>query len=244
MSNQTTSKLGALTKLPRELRDTIYRILIHTGDLNVLSVSKTMSEEASESFFKDRACRMNFGYNTRTPTFFPTQELATKLQDITLNINYRCRSGSIFDGRFSSYGLWERCDRSDIEHIRKFAGSDIPWKLCIVSFVVYASALQLFDPHVLEVVKLLTSFEKVILESRIEILSGILYSQSWKKGRLLGEERFSVKEMLEPTLGPAELVLRKKFKGRHPYRQTYRPRKYVEDTLKKRMEAEHVVTPG
>lgn len=234
--------LGDLGKFPREIRDIIYRPLIHAGKLNILETSKTINEEASKIFFKDRACRMNFGYNTRTPTFFPTQELANKLQNLRFNINYRCRSGVVFDGRFSSYGLWESCDRKDIEHIRKFAGSDISRRLCMISFSVYATAEKMFDPKVLEVVKLLTGFDLVILEIRVEWLDRVPYPESLGKSRGLDNRRFEesfemARGMLEPNLGPAVLARGTECGGKFPYRQIYYPRKHAENVSRKLAEA-------
>ncbi len=243
MSDQASRRLGALGKLPREIRDIIYRPLIYAHELNILQTSKAINEEASDIFYKDRACRMNFGYNIRTPTFFPTQALADKLQNVRFNINYRCRGGSVFDGRFSSYGLWESCDRKDVEqHMSKFTGSNTSRNLCMVSFAVYASAVKMFDPQVLELVKLLTGFETVVLEVRVELLEGIPYSQSHVMKSISLDARFEeslemAKQKLEPTLGPAVLANEEHSReGRFPYRQVYYPRKHAENVARKSVE--------
>ncbi|KAK4697829.1 hypothetical protein P7C71_g302, partial [Lecanoromycetidae sp. Uapishka_2] len=193
MSNQATNKLGTLSKLPLELRDLIYHTLIHIANLTILQTSSTIKEEASKILFKSHTCRMNFGYNALTPTFFPPQNLANKLQNIRFNINYRTRGGvSLFEGRFSSYGLWEKCDRKDVEeHMAKFSGSEIPRKLCVISFTVYSSATQSFDPKVLEVVKTLTGFETVVLEVLLSLFGMVL-----EEGFLIGRSvvRASMRE--------------------------------------------------
>lgn len=213
MSDQIPTGLGTFTNLPPELRDEIYHLLIHAHNLNILQVSTTMYKEASEIFFKDQTCRMNFGFDNFRDRFFPTKALADKI----LNI---------FDGRFTPWGLWERCDRQDIEHIRLFAGSDIPGKVCIASFMVFAGCIQLFDPKVLEVLTLLTGFETMILECRIQMSGAIQHARSWREVETLSENRFSsslvmAKEILEPTLGPAEVAIGEEREGRYIYRNMY-----------------------
>lgn len=55
-----------LLRLPRELRDTIYRHAIAAGNTEVLRVSKLVKEEASEHLSKHGILRVNLGYVDRT----------------------------------------------------------------------------------------------------------------------------------------------------------------------------------
>ena len=55
-----------LLHLPRELRDTIYRHSISSGDLEILRINRLVNEEASELLPKYAALRVNLGFQDRT----------------------------------------------------------------------------------------------------------------------------------------------------------------------------------
>lgn len=60
-SVDSETKVSLFVVIPREIRDMIVGNLLRAGDVNILQVSKALSEEASERINQEATCRIYYG---------------------------------------------------------------------------------------------------------------------------------------------------------------------------------------
>lgn len=89
--------------------------------IDIFYTSKDIHEEALPCFFKERVRYINLCYFPHL-TYYLTQDLANLLQKISLRIHY------------DAYKLFPKSARDllCLEHLRKFTGSAIPRKSCVI----------------------------------------------------------------------------------------------------------------
>lgn len=108
-------KMFPLLRLPRELRDIIYRDAIAAGNLEILRTNKAVHGEASELLSQHAVFRMSFGFTTSKPVDLP-RGAEGSIQRVECQLNM-CSSAFYYD--------------HDI--ITRFAGKDVIRESCVVT---------------------------------------------------------------------------------------------------------------
>jgi hypothetical protein len=233
---QIPAGFGTLMTLPPEIRHNIYRLLIHSGHINILRVSQAINEEGSDFLFKDGVCRIAFGYKWRPPVMKPTRSLAKRIQTLSVNVYARYAYHFFNDHDF----------HRELDALRYFGSAAIHRKTCRVSFEVYPSTAEMVVREVLVILASFVGFEEVIVEMRLVGVSHISeYDfESLKKEpppvpfwfdsqpenviwRMANGAELAQK-VLAPTLGPARPYWIEKSFKEVVLKQAYYPRKHAD----------------
>ncbi len=101
--------------MPRELRDTVYDLVISSGNLSILQTSKIVREESTEVLYKRRIYHLNIHFAKYVPLFSLQKPIASLIQNVKIEINLSRKKVQRF--------------YHNIKQIRKFSGS-IPRQTC------------------------------------------------------------------------------------------------------------------
>ena len=192
---QVTQGLGNLFKLPPELRDTIYGHAIADGTTTILLASTQTHKEASKFLFSKGIYRLIIGFGDRITSPPISQEIAERVQNLNIRVNAR---------GFMICGLEEY-----LPTIHMFDGTNIKRKSCIVTFEWDPFSLSFDATKVVQALRELQGFERVILEQDLD-----WHGEPWpdtlywfQKDQIrsgINREFLFHKEILEPTLGEGD----------------------------------------
>lgn len=233
----STNGLGTLIKLPPELREVIYQLVLTPGklgwtrrcwersdiwfrDLDILYTSKAINSEATPCSFKERVCRINLCFASWWKNYFPNPDIIDNLQNITLQINNNRVEypNAASDLACHSY-LW------------RFNGQ-IPRNTCMITIEPdwFGEAEEYLDSNIMQYLKQFTSFKNLVLEFDRVYKERPSFVDPMPRGVLaytVVKAHKIIKDVLEPTLGPAELGFGDEFWKYMVLRQMYYPRKYA-----------------
>ena len=147
-------QLGDFARLPREVRDIIFSLLIESGSIGFLQASRQLAREGTAHIFENGICRMNFGFNNLTPTMRPSHEVAARIQRISIRVN------TVF------YPLYGAPDELEIPQL--FTGAEISRKSCRVTFENWLSSSPMVCDEILFILQRFTGFEDVIVHVKVE----------------------------------------------------------------------------
>lgn len=190
-------------RLPRELRDAIYRHSIVDGNLGILKTSKVVNKEASELLSKYGVLRVNLGFTSRTNWVHLELKPKSSIQHVELSL---------------STGPGAQPIDSDL--LLGFGGKDIIRESCLVTvnYGKEGSAPYNVDRDwVYQNLQHLNGFKKVVIKIVIEKhefaeFEGFLTKERFAEifpyeSRLLRHHKESYERVgafLEVGLGPAE----------------------------------------
>ena len=152
---QAKEGLGALWRLPRELRDMIYGHAINDGTMAILRLSQQTHLEASPLVFEKGDYRMLIGFPNFDINFQPDNSVARKIQNVHVRVNARGRVRKNDDG---------------LDILRNFGSAFIIRNNCVVTIEADADILSWYvdAPRVVHALKGFTNFERVILEIKLD----------------------------------------------------------------------------
>ena len=192
---QVTQGLGNLFKLPPELRDTIYGHAIADGTTTILLASTQTHKEASKFLFSKGIYRLIIGFGDRITNPPLSQEIAKRVQNLHIRANAR--------------GIMIHGVEEYLPTIHMFDGTNIKRKNCIVIFEWDPFSLSFDATKVVQALRELQGFERVILEQDLD-----WHGEPWpdtlywfQKDQIrsgINREFLFHKEILEPTLGDGD----------------------------------------
>ena len=148
------AQLGDLALLPREVGDITLSFVLAVGFISILQASHQLAQEGSALIFKYGICRMNFAFATLIPTVRPSQELANRIQNISIRVNTAC------------YPLLGA--PPELEILELFTGSETSRKYCRVTFENDFSSRPMICSEVLFIMKEYTGFEEVVVNVKVK----------------------------------------------------------------------------
>ncbi|CAF9905792.1 hypothetical protein IMSHALPRED_003978 [Imshaugia aleurites] len=206
---QIRQGLGDLFKLPRELREIIYGNAIVDGNMAVLRASQKTHKEGSPLVSPKGIYRLVLGFPGDVPNVKLDDSSARKIQNVHVRVNAR---GFLGD---------ESCQ--DLAFLRALESNFTRRKACLFTFERDPYSMWMCAYQVVDALKGLTTFERVILELNLDWMG-----EPWPdtlawfdKARIQRriEGAFDVPaEILEPTLGLGDLEMSKE-----EQRLTFRP---------------------
>ena len=155
---QAKEGLGALSRLPRELRDMVYGHAINDGNMAILQLSQQTHLEASPLVFEKGVYRMLIAYPNFDTNFQPDNSIASKIQNIHVRVNARGRIQKKEDG---------------LAILRNFGGTFIPRHNCVVTVEADILSQHMKAFQVVDAVRGLSNFERVILEIELDGYRGV-----------------------------------------------------------------------
>ena len=188
---QAKEGLGALSRLPRELRDMVYGHAINDGNMAILQLSRQTHLEASRLVFEKGVYRLliacpNFDTNIQLDN-----SIASKIQNVHVRANAR--------------GAIRRRD-DGLAILRSFGSALIPRNNCVVTIEADITSLDMDALLVAHALKGFTNFERVILEINFdwygEPYPSTMYD--FHKDQVRGRYERAVRSqiaLLEPSLG-------------------------------------------
>ena len=191
---QAKEGLGALSRLPRELRDMIYGHAINDGNMAILQLSQQTYLEASPLVFEKGVYRMLIGFGNFGTNFQPDNSTASKIQNIHVTFNAR-------------RPIWKKDDGLAI--LRSFGSASIIRNNCVVTIEADIVSQHLEAFRVVRALKGLTNFERVILEIKLD-WDGDPYPSTMHdlhKDQVRGRCESAIKyqiDRLQPSLGIGE----------------------------------------
>ncbi|KAM0797666.1 hypothetical protein BDR22DRAFT_892096 [Usnea florida] len=191
---QAKEGLGALSRLPRELRDMIYGHAINDGNMAILQLSQQTHLEARPLVFEKGIYRMLIGFPDFDTNFQPDDLTASKIQNMHVRVNARSP-------------IWKKEDGLAI--LRSFGSAFIMRNNCVVTIEA-----DILSPHMTAVrlvnsLKGLTNFERVILETKLA-WDGEPYPSTmayFHKDQIRSRYEDAIKfqmDLLQPSLGIGE----------------------------------------
>ena len=226
-----TEKKLQFLELPPELRLIIYEPLLKLGDLNILRVSKLVTQEATPLLSKHAVFRVNVGHRNITSVKLDLTASITMLGHSTLiapdyiqHVTFR-----IDMVRFRGWGI-------DLKFVNYFGGKKIARKSCAITIFVDDWAHL---PHSVErdktyrAIANLTGFEVLLLglecQKNAQEVAAILSRYGPRVVRIGGmmTGRFMLKSygrvlgFLQTTLGPADFK-----EDIHQHSLVFRPSQY------------------
>lgn len=198
-----TRNVFPLLRLPRELRDTIYRHSIVDGNTVILRISKAVNEEASELLSKYGVLRVNLGFINRTNWVHLGSKPKSSIQHVELSLS--TGPGAL---------------PFDSELLLGFGGSGVIRESCVVTlnYGKEGSAPYGVDRHwIYQHLQRLSGFKRLVIKIVIEKykaaeFEGLLTEEEFSRtfpyeSRLLKHHEESYKRVggfLELGLGPAK----------------------------------------
>ena len=191
---QAKEGLGALSRLPRELRDMIYGHAINDGNMAILQLSQQTHLEASPLVFEKGVYRMLIEFPNFDTNFQPDTSTASKIQNMHVRVNARSPIGKKVDG---------------LAILRSFGSAFIMRNNCVVTIEADIVSLDMAAFNVVNALKGLTNFERVILEIKLDWYGDPYPStmldlhKDQVRGRYESAIRFQM-DRLQPSLGIGE----------------------------------------
>ena len=218
-SNHSNFSRSSLLSLPRELRDMIFAPLLRSGDIAILRTSKQVCDEGVERLYREGVFRLTVGFQrpyeydvVEDPSALNSQFFARlkNFQNFHFHIDWRPVTL-----QYPGVDLWrmDEFSRLDVAY---------PKRECLITIEYGACCVwALSCPH--EKVKG-TLPDKIACLIAFEAVVVMFFPKPpmmWENGRELdkeipkyfnramGDRWIKLKEKLEPTLGPAKLVVGK-----------------------------------
>lgn len=199
--------LGALRRLPGELRVPIFTDVLAAGSMEIMRVSKAVNREASPVLHANGVCRLNLGFEgTKVAGQYPELDSTARgfsvdrIQNVTFVIN-------------AAASKLRRSMRHH-DYLRVFAESRTKKKYCRVVFKCSLFFADLAVREVLHAVRRYTQFEQVDVKLAIyreQDMMDELRNLSWPSWEAFqfGDKKMEaldlVKNMLSPSLGNSGL---------------------------------------
>ena len=188
---QVSQGLGALHKLPRELRDMVYGHAINDGNMAILRLSQQTRLEASPLIFEKGVYRMLIECPNLFTNIQPDDAIDKKIQNVHVRVNAR--------------GL-VRKNADGLAILRNFESAFITRNNCVVTIEADILSLYMDAFRVANALKGFTNFERVILEIKLDWFGEPYQSTMYDfhKDQVRGRyERavMSQMDLLKPTLG-------------------------------------------
>ena len=149
--------LGALIRLPREIRDLVFAEPIAAGSVDFARASKALGVETSELVAKNGICRLAIGF-PRHHELHHNPNIPQRIADRIQNVYIRVNSGAILSTR----------PARQLALLERFQGSRVARKSCRVVFECFFDTHRMACSDVLEVVKTYTGFEEVAVKIAVE----------------------------------------------------------------------------
>lgn len=185
--------LGKLSIFPPEVRNTIYKLVISRGHLNILAVSRIVHKEASSLLFRHAIYRLSAVYLD----VCPKPSLLNLIQNIQFSMSLQHDLGS------------ER----NLTVFRKFGSSEVPRIQCHILFECrILRPPEAISPRIMDTLSLLTGFREVRLELNVYDLGDggpPCAATTWrlkKLSQLVQTVHNPLKAALEPFLGTAKVA--------------------------------------
>ena len=150
---QAKEGLGALSRLPRELRDMVYGHAINDGTMAILRVSQQTHLEASPLVFEKGVYRILIACPIFETNFQPDNSIASKIQNVHVRVNARGRVPKNDDG---------------LAILRSFESAFISRNNCVVTIEADILSLHMKPFRVMDALKGFTNFERVILQTKLD----------------------------------------------------------------------------
>ena len=150
---QAKEGLGALSRLPRELRDMVYGHAINDGTVAILRLSQQTHLEARPLVFEKGVYRMLIACSNFDTNFQPDNLIASGIQNVHVRVNARGRVRKNDDG---------------LAILRSFESAFIPRNNCVVTIEADILSFYMDAPRVVHALKDFTNFERVILEIKLD----------------------------------------------------------------------------
>ena len=150
---QAKEGLGALSRLPRELRDMVYGHAINDGNMAILQLSQQTHLEASPLVFEKGVYRMLIAYPNFETNFQPDNSIASKIKNVHVRVNARGPIRKKDDG---------------LAFLRNFGSASIPRNNCVVTIECDILSRHMKAFQAVNALKGFTNFERVILEIELD----------------------------------------------------------------------------
>ena len=153
------------SKIPREIRDSIFEELLASGHPEFLRASKIMNLEGTSLISKYGIYRINIGFGKKANCPKINQKTADTVQNLHLRVDMT-QYTSFGGGRYPQGNILEM-----------FSNSDICRKYCNVSFDCCSTTRRLLSMEVLRFLKSFKKFEEVALSINTSGFGGISYPE-------------------------------------------------------------------
>ena len=188
---QAKEGLGALSRLPRELRDMIYGHAIKDGNMAILRLSQQTQLEASPLVFEKGVFRMLIGFPNFGTNFKPNDAIAREIQ----NVHVRANARSLI-----------RKNTNGLVILRSFESAFILRNNCVVTIEADLVSPFMDAFRLAHALKGFTNFERVILETKLDWYGEPYPStmSDFHKNQIRSRYERAVrsqKALLEPSLG-------------------------------------------
>ena len=150
---QAKEGLGALSRLPRELRDMVYGHAINDGTMAILRLSQQTHLEASPLVFENGVYRLLIACPNFDTNLQADNSIAGKIRNVHVRVNARGRIRKNEDG---------------LAILRNFGSAFIPRDTCVVTIETDMLSLYMQAEQVVYALTGLTNFERVILETELD----------------------------------------------------------------------------
>ena len=183
--------------LPRELRNTIYDLVISSrslGSLSILRTSKLVREESTEFLYKRRIYHLNIHFGKYVPIFSLQKPTASLIQNIEIKIDLAPKTVQRF--------------RHNIKQIRKFSGS-IPRQTCVVDILfkdwehTMSRRKGVIAPEynlLMSYIRTLMGFSRLIIEFRVRCANFHFFGWNPLYRTILERSRQDLANQLGPSI--------------------------------------------